>query len=55
MTETGKIYVAGNYVFVNEYHEGVRVVDISDLDNPVNVSFVPIPGNVDVAVKGTTL
>jgi hypothetical protein len=55
MTETGKIYVSGNYVFVNEYHEGIHVVDTSDLDNPVNVWFVPIPGNVDVAVKGSTM
>ena len=53
--QTGKIYVAGNYIFANEYHEGVHIIDMSDPEAPLPVAFVPIPGNVDVAVRGTTL
>ena len=53
--EPGKIYLTGDYIFVNEYHRGVHVIDNADPTAPEIVAFIPIPGNVDVAVRGTTL
>lgn len=55
MENPGKIYVYGNYLFVNEINKGVHVIDNSNPSNPVNKSFINIPGNVDIAVKGNIL
>ncbi|GAB2789683.1 hypothetical protein GCM10027275_38330 [Rhabdobacter roseus] len=51
----GKIYVLGNYLFVNEMGTGIHILDNTDPSTPVNLSFVAIPGNYDLAVKGTWL
>ena len=51
----GKIYVFGNYLFINELYEGVHVYDNSNPSSPVNLSFISIPGNVDIAVKSNVL
>ncbi|MBT3272944.1 MAG: hypothetical protein HN368_07310 [Spirochaetales bacterium] len=55
ITQTGKIYTKDSYLFINEYHEGVHVIDNSDPSNPVPVTFIPILGNVDIAIQGTIL
>ncbi|RZL01770.1 MAG: hypothetical protein EOO62_23135 [Hymenobacter sp.] len=52
---TGKIYLRGAYVFVNEKYEGIHVIDNHDPANPKPVSFLRIPGNVDLAVRGNLL
>ena len=52
---TGKIYLRGAYVFVNEKYEGIHVIDNRDPANPKLVSFLRIPGNVDLAVRGNLL
>lgn len=51
----GKIFIYGNYIFLNEIDKGVHVIDNSDPAKPVAKTFIDIPGNVDVAVKGNTL
>lgn len=51
----GKIYISGNYLFINEKNEGIHVVDNSDKSNPQNVSFINIPGNFDIAAFGNFL
>lgn len=55
MHNTGKIYLLGRYVFVNERYEGVHVIDNQDPKNPRIISFLRIPGNVDIAIKGNLL
>ena len=55
MDESGKIYVYGDYIFVNEKYEGVHVVDNTDPKAPQKIAFIKIPGNVDVSVKGNYL
>lgn len=55
MHNTGKIYLRGAYVFVNEKYEGIHVIDNRDPANPRPVSFLRIPGNVDLAVRGNLL
>jgi len=51
----GKIYIQGNYLFVNEKYKGIHVFDNSNPSSPVNLAFLDIPGNVDLAVKGNFL
>ncbi len=51
----GKIFVLGNYIFLNEVDKGIHVIDNTNPSNPINQYFIPIPGNIDLAVKGTTL
>lgn len=51
----GKIFVLGNYIFLNETDKGVHIIDNSNPAAPVNKYFVSIPGNLDLAVKGNTL
>lgn len=51
----GKIYIKDQYLFVNEKFEGIHVFDNSDPANPVNLTFIKIPGNVDITIKGNFL
>jgi hypothetical protein len=51
----GKIFLYGNYIFLNEVDKGVHIIDNSNPSNPVRKAFIRIPGNVDIAVKGNTL
>ena len=51
----GKIYVRAPYIFLNEIDRGIHVIDNSNPAQPNNVTFINIPGNVDIAVKGNTL
>lgn len=51
----GKIYIQGKYLFVNEKYKGIHVFDNSNPASPVNLAFLNIPGNVDLAVKGNYL
>jgi hypothetical protein len=51
----GKIFLYGNYIFLNEIDKGIHVIDNSDPSNPIEKTFINIPGNLDIAVKGNTL
>lgn len=55
LVNTGKIYCYGNYIFLSEVDKGIHIIDNSDPSNPVNVSFINIPGNQDLAVNGQYL
>ena len=55
ISNPGKIYMYGNYIFLNEVNKGVHIIDNSNPANPVIKAFINIPGNVDIAVKGSTL
>jgi len=48
IVHAGKIMLYENYVFLGEINKGVHIIDISDTLNPVNISFLKIPGNKDV-------
>lgn len=52
---TGKFYIYGNYIFLNEVDKGIHVIDNSDPSQPRNIAFIDIPGDVDLAVKGNIL
>lgn len=51
----GKIYIYGDYLLVNEYNEGIHIINNKDPKNPINISFISIPGNVDMAVRSNML
>lgn len=55
ISNPGKIFVKGNYVFMNEIDRGIHVIDFSNPSNPKNLAFVKIPGCVDMAVRGNFL
>jgi len=55
LKQTGKLYVYGKYIFLNEVDKGIHVIDNGNPLSPRNISFIPIPGNVDLAVKGSYL
>src|SRR5687767_14771024 len=51
----GKIYIRGNYIFLNEIDRGIHIIDNANPSAPRNIAFVDIPGNLDMAVKGNML
>src|SRR5580765_5476223 len=52
LENTGKIYIYGHYIFLNEISKGIHIIDNRDPSHPKNLSFINIPGNEDLAVKG---
>lgn len=55
LRKPGKIYVKDNLLFINEQNKGVHIFDNSNPAAPANLSFISIPGNYDIAVKGNIL
>lgn len=55
LTSTGKIYVKGNYLFINELRKGIHIIDNTNTSSPVQVAFIQVPGNSDMAVYGNIL
>ncbi len=51
----GKIYFKDDYIFIVEEMKGIHVINNSDPANPINTTFIEIPGNVDIAIKGDVM
>lgn len=51
----GKILITDKYIFLNEKGRGIHIFDNSNPSSPENISFIPIPGNIDIATQGNTL
>ncbi|HVW60468.1 MAG TPA: hypothetical protein VHC48_10545 [Puia sp.] len=51
----GKIYINGPYIFVNDMNKGIHVIDNRKPASPVQIAFISVPGNQDIAIKGNTL
>lgn len=51
----GKIYKAGNLLLVNEIAKGIHIFNNANPSAPLNLSFINIPGNYDMAVKDNLL
>ncbi len=51
----GKLYYYEGYLLINEISEGLHVINNEDPENPVIEAFIPIPGNVDMAVRDNIL
>ncbi|MCG8581525.1 MAG: hypothetical protein MI866_16490 [Bacteroidales bacterium] len=55
IVQPGKIYFKDEFIFINEYQKGIHIIDNSDPAQPQTVSFLELPGNVDMAIKGNML
>lgn len=53
--KTGKIYIYNDYLFINEPNEGIHIYNNANPSAPVNVGFLQIPGNVDLAIRNNIL
>ena len=53
--ESGKIYYYNKYIFVNDKNKGIHIINNSNPEKPMKVSFLKIPGNVDISVKNDIL
>ena len=51
----GKIYLYEDYLFINEVNEGIHIVDNKNPSSPVFLSFINIPGNVDLSINSNIL
>lgn len=51
----GKIYIYNNYLLINEPSKGIHIYDNKNPSNPINLSFIPIEGNVDLAINSNIL
>lgn len=51
----GKIVLKGHYLFLNDIDKGVHIIDLADPRNPKKISFISIPGCVDMAINGNYL
>jgi len=51
----GKIYIYGDYLLINEPTKGIHILDNTNPASPVNRSFIPIGGNMDLAVNSNIL
>ena len=53
--KSGKIYIYQDFLFINEPSKGIHIYNNSNPSAPVNVAFLQIPGNVDLAVSNNIL
>ena len=51
----GKIFIKGDYIFLNEVDKGFHIINNTNPANPVNIAFVKVPGNLDITGKGNFL
>ncbi len=55
LNEPGKIFYYKGYLFINEMHKGIHVIDNSNPSSPVNIGFIDLPGSLDMAVHNDIL
>ena len=55
LSAPGKIYIYGNYLFINEVTKGIHIIDNTDPASPRFLNFINIPGNIDLAVNSNVL
>jgi hypothetical protein len=51
----GKIYIYKDFLLINEPNKGIHIFDNKNPVNPINLSFIPIEGNVDLAINSDIL
>jgi hypothetical protein len=55
ITANGKLFVKGNFIYLNEVNKGFHVIDNTNPASPKNIAFVNVPGCIDIAAKGNYL
>lgn len=51
----GKIYLLDNLLFINDVYSGIHVYDNANPTSPINLGFLDIPGNADMAIRNNIL
>ncbi len=51
----GKLNYKDGYLFISETNKGVHIIDNNNINNPINIGFIVLPGNFDLATKGDYL
>lgn len=51
----GKIYIYQQYLLINDQYRGLHFYDNSDPANPVALGFLPVTGNVNMAIRNNSL
>ncbi len=51
----GRLYLFGNYIYLNKRNQGIHIIDNSDPSNPVNLHFIAIPGNTEINIRDNYL
>ena len=52
---SGKFYVYGNYIFINDIGAGIHIIDNTNPKAPVKKGFLEVPGSKDIEVKDNIL
>ncbi|WP_052158178.1 hypothetical protein [Lacinutrix jangbogonensis] len=55
ITETGKIYAKGGFLFINQPNKGFHIFDNSYPSAPVNLAFLKVLGSSDLSIKNNVL
>jgi hypothetical protein len=55
ISDPGKLYSYGNYILINEKYKGVHIIDNQNPENPQNIAFIQVPGNIDFAMKSNVM
>ncbi|MBO0935794.1 hypothetical protein J2I47_04460 [Fibrella sp. HMF5335] len=55
LVNPGKIYIKDGYLFVNDQQRGIHIIDNRNPAKPIELGFLRIPGNSELAVKDSTL
>ncbi|WP_139170969.1 LVIVD repeat-containing protein [Lutibacter oricola] len=53
--ESGKIYVIGDFLYINDKNSGFHILNNNNPKTPFKQSFIEAPGATDVAVRNNTL
>lgn len=52
---SGNIFLHNQYILLSEAYRGIHIIDNSSPQNPVQIGFISIPGNTQIAVKNDLL
>ncbi len=55
LVDPGKLWIAGDKIYVVERYKGVHIIDNSDPANPRPTGFLVAPGCMDVALHGNVI
>ena len=53
--ESSKIYIIGDYIFINDSRKGFHIFDNTDASNPIKKKFLKFPGATDIAIRDNIL
>ena len=51
----GKLNYKEGFLFISETSKGIHVINNKNINNPINIGFIVLPGNYDIATKGDFL